>query len=168
MSVLVLGTRAVLHQAGVDAAEAAIDVARLQPGTLNSPLHEQEGHWVQRLWDTALGAIEAAWEGGSEAAGALIKRFEGEIGELRQALVSGAQRVVDEVAERLAGYARGLTSQLLRQFQDQLSIGGRDFRVNGLTIQQRFKMTGSLKASLKEICSLVSEGELSISATYAV
>jgi hypothetical protein len=59
--------------------------AAARPAVIGPVPHRHARKGGQRVWDTALGAIEAAWEGGSEAAGALIKRFEGEIGELREA-----------------------------------------------------------------------------------
>jgi hypothetical protein len=35
-----------------------------------------------------------------------------------------------------------------------------------VTIEQKIKLSGSLKASLEEICEFVAEGEISLSAEY--
>lgn len=166
MTILLLATRGVVHEEALAAAAAIGADAPLHGDRLNAPTLDAARAWVQRLWDTAEGAIEAAWDDGAEAAAALIERFGAEIAELRTTLAEGARSVLETIAEKLAEYARTVTRRLLRQFEEALAIGGRSFEVKSVTVQQRVKLTGSLKASLKELCSMVSEGEVSVSATY--
>jgi hypothetical protein len=166
MTLLLLATRATVHEEALAAAAMIGAAAPLHADRLNAPVLDAARGWVERLWDTAQGALDAAWEAGAEAAGALVERFGEELGELRAELAEGAAAVIETICERLAEYARSVTRRLLRQFEAELAIGERRFAVKGITVQQRVKMTGSLKASLKELCAMVSEGEVSVSATY--
>ncbi|MBV9566486.1 MAG: hypothetical protein JOY90_39500 [Bradyrhizobium sp.] len=168
MTFLVLATRANLHNEALAAADAVGADGAPPVGRLNAPALDDAKLWVTRLWDTAAGAIEAAWEDGRAAAAPLIERFGQEILELRETFAEGAKAVIDLVAERLAEYARTLTRRLMSQFEENLTIGVHRFEVRGITVQQKLKMTGTLKASLHELCSFVSEGEITVSAKYAV
>jgi hypothetical protein len=168
VTLLLLATRRGLHDAALAAANALAAEPPLPAGRMNAPRLDDVKAWVTRLWDTAVGAIETAWEEGAAAAKSLVERFGEELRELRTSFAEGAAAVSEMVAERLAEYARNLTRNLLRQFEGELTLADRRFEVRGITVQQRIKMTGSLKASLNDLCSLVSEGEINISASYAV
>jgi hypothetical protein len=167
MTFLLLAARAKLHGEALAAADAIGSDQQTKVGSLNAPVLDDAALWVSRLWDTATGAIEAAWEDGRGAATALIERFGEEVSELRGSFSEGAAAVIDLVAERLTEYARTLTRRLMSQFEENLTVGGHRFEVRGVTVQQKLKMTGSLKASLSELCSFVSEGDITISASYA-
>jgi hypothetical protein len=168
MTLLLLATRSDVHEEALAAANALAPEPPLPGGRMNAPSLDDIKAWVTRLWDTAVGAIEAAWEDGAGAAQHLVERFGEELRELRTSFADGAAAVTEMVSEKLAAYVRTLTRRLLRLFEGEITIASRRFEVRGVTVQQRVKMTGSLKASLSDLCSLVSEGEINVTATYQV
>ena len=48
----------------------------------------------------------------------------------------------------------------------QLDIGGNLFALSRVSISHTLKMTGSIKASLEEVCELISEGQIELGAEY--
>jgi len=49
----------------------------------------------------------------------------------------------------------------LARVQPTIKVAGREIAIRGVTIEQTLHMSGSLKASLEEICEFVAEGEIS-------
>ncbi len=133
---------------------------------LNAPLKEQQTSWTERLWDTAEGAVRTSWEKGKAAARELLDQFHREVEELGAAVGAGASAVRKVIVERLNRFFTSLVEGALERFQPNITVAGRNIVMRGVTIEQTLKMSGSLKASLEEMCEFVAEGEISVSAEY--
>jgi hypothetical protein len=54
----------------------------------------------------------------------------------------------------------------LARIHSSIKVGGQEISISGVGIEQKLMISGSLKASLEEICEFVAEGELTVSAHY--
>jgi len=158
---------------GEDVLDAAFERARsvgagdgLTVRGLNAPLDAQMTNWIGPLWDTAESAIRLAWEHGRAAATSLIEQFHTQLQELSTVAGNAASAVCRAITERLNEFFQGLVEGALARVQPTIKVAGREIAIRGVTIEQTLHMSGSLKASLEEICEFVAEGEISVSAEY--
>ena len=121
---------------------------------------------MSQLWDIAEGAVRKAWESGKTAATELLNQFHRKLQELDSTVGSTATAVKRVIGERLNQFFTGLVSAALERYQPKVTVAGRDIVLRGVTIEQTVQMSGSLKASLEDLCEFVAGGSISISAEY--
>ncbi len=68
---------------------------------LNAPLDGKEATWTEQLWDTAHGAVRAAWEKGKDAAKDLLDKFHQELEEFDQKIGEAAAMVRKVIGQHL-------------------------------------------------------------------
>lgn len=147
----------------------ASDIGRgvpLPAGLLHAPLDDDTKTWIERIWSTVLGALQHAYREGIGAAQPLVYKAAEQFSELSATLKGRVDDVRAAIAERLNAFLRDMVEGALARVQSVIKVGGREIAMTGVTIEQKIKVTGSLKASLEEICSFVAEGEMTLSATY--
>jgi hypothetical protein len=137
------------------------------PGTvLHAMLDDDVSSWVRRIWDDAEAAIRRAYHEGLDAAQPYIQKVSDRLSELGSATAKHIEEVRAIVTAKLNAYLQETIDGALSRVRGTVSIGGRAFSIEKVTIDQTVKLSGSLKASLEEICEFVAEGEISLSAEY--
>lgn len=147
----------------------AADIGRgasLPAGLLRAPLDDDEKIHLERVWDSVQGALQRAYREGIEAAQPLVHRVSEQFAELVAKFKERAEDIRAAISARLNDFLRGAIEGALARIQPTIKIGGREIAMSGVTIEQKIKMSGSLKSSLEEICAFVAEGELKLSAKY--
>lgn len=155
-----------VHRAALRQARSVGQDVSLPAGRLNAPLDNEANRWISEIWDVVEGAIQKAYREGMEAARPLIDRASEMFSGLAGTAAKQAQDIRTVIAERLNTYMTGAIDGALGRVRPSLSVGGRALKLQRVTVEQRINMSGSLKASLSEICAFVAEGELSLSAEY--
>jgi hypothetical protein len=77
-----------------------------------------------------------------------------------------AQDLKEVIRQRLQQFLVSIVDGALALVRPQLDIGGNLFALSSVSISHTLKMTGSIKASLEEVCELVSEGQIEVGAEY--
>jgi hypothetical protein len=143
-------------------------VGTLPPGGLHAPLDADSKAWLERLWGTAEAAVRRAWQHGKAAAEPLIEEFHNLVADLGAKAAHYADSVRSFITERMNDFFRGVVELALERIQPTIKVAGLDVKIRGVTVEQTLKMSGSLKASLEELCEFVAEGEIAVSAEYGV
>ncbi|MDQ1013543.1 hypothetical protein [Streptomyces afghaniensis] len=152
--------------------ETAIDSARslgpehAVPG-LASPLDVDWAGRIGRVWDRIEQALREAFQYGRERAEELARTAAGEAEELLTAAGHKAYDVHQALLAKLQAYVSTLVDAALAHVRSQLILGGTTFVLADVELAQMISMTGSLKASITELVSLTSSGEISVTARYS-
>jgi hypothetical protein len=123
---------------------------------------------LSEAWEAVRDAIQESFRRGADAARSLV-----------DSAAEKAERIIDEAGARAADLREALTARLqqyltalidraLAKVRGTVAVGGTTLNLSGVEIGQTIKLTGSLKVSIHEICSVTSEGELSVTARYGV
>jgi hypothetical protein len=135
---------------------------------LNAPLDDETHTWIERIWDTIEGALRCAYRQGMDAARPLIQKASDALSELGGNVAKRAEEIRAVITERLNSYLHTAIDGALQRVRSTISVGNRELKITAITVEQRINLSGSLKASLEEICEFVAEGEISLSAQYGV
>jgi hypothetical protein len=136
----------------------------LPAGLLNAPLDDDASTWISNIWDVVESAIQRAYREGMAAAQPLIDQASIMLTNLTQK----AKEVRTVISERLNVYLQSAIDGALQRVRAGLSIGGSELKLQRVTVEQRINMSGSVKASLAEVCAFVAEGSISLSAEYSI
>lgn len=167
MQVVVIASEAVFRSA----LQAARNIGRADEGdaaAMYSSMPDEEKGWVERIWDKVEHALNVARQHGRQAAQEVIDSVSHDLRELGETLGYAAGGVRDAVTARVAGFVQMVIQGLLSRVRAAVTIGDHDLPIRSVTIEQKIKMSGSLKASLEEICEFVAEGELSLAVDYGI
>ena len=158
-----------LHEAALrHASSVPKQGATLASGALYTVLPEESSKWIERLWDQIEHALSTAWDQGKEAARHIVDDFHSELVAAGHEIGEHLQTVRAALRERLNTYLHDIIEGALARVQPEITIGGRQVAIKSVKIDQTVKLSGSLKASLEDICEFVAEGEMSLSAEYAI
>lgn len=152
-----------------EALQAAREIGRdpgLTAGRLYAALPDDEKGWVERLWASVEHVLQLAWSQGKARAQGALDAVAAELDGMRKALGSLAAEVQDAVTARLSAYVQKLIQNALSTIRTSIDLGGRELPIRDLSIEQKIKISGSLKVSLEGVCEFVADGELTLSATY--
>ena len=138
----------------------------LPVGVLNGPLDDEMAEWLRKIWDKVDGALRRAYREGMEAAKPLIEEAKITMAEIAASFTNRAEEVRAIVSERLNTYLQHVIDGALGRVKSSINIGGKDLPITSVTVQQQIRFSGSLKASLEQVCEFVAEGELALSAEY--
>jgi hypothetical protein len=155
-----------LHLSALRVAEKLGEQGLLSARLLNAPLDDETSSWITRIWDSVESALNTAYHSGIEEARFHISEAAEEISELGSSLKRRANEVRAAIAAKLDAYLQAVIDGALRRVRSSVNIGGRTLELSKVSIEQKVTFSGSLKASLEEICEFVAEGELSLSAEY--
>jgi hypothetical protein len=143
--------------------------SELSDRLLNAITNDEDiAHWVTSIWDDVEGAISNAVNYGMEAAREQIDNFSNKLKDLASSLGRKAEEVHDIIKAKLVAYLQRVIDDGLRTVRPVISIGDSELRITSVTVEQRIKLSGSLKASLEELCEFAAEGEISLATEYAM
>jgi hypothetical protein len=157
-----------VHALAIKRARAVGREVPLPAYVLNAPLDDDTKTWLERIWDVVEDALQKAYHDGMDAARPLIEKASQLVSELTVTITRRAGEVRAAIQERLSTYLQNVVDGALQRVRSNISVGGIDLKVNTVTIEQRVKISGSIKASLDELCEFVADGEISLSAEYSV
>lgn len=156
------------HYAALERARQISVTKSLPTDRANALLSADASQWLGEIWDHVEIALDRALKRGMEAARPVLEQ----VGELVDKVVALGAAWVDDVLttvrERLALYQREAIQQALNGVQQSVSIGERTFEIDRVVVAQSVKVSASVKASLTEVCEFVGEGQIEMSAEYAV
>ena len=121
---------------------------------------------VEEAWGSIEKALKTAYQYGKEQVhGAL----EAAIAKATQMLAEAGNRAREFqfiLLQRLQAFMRDLIEQVVALVPSVLNVGGSSFSLSSMKCTQKIALTGSLKTSLTEVFSLVSEGQLEVETEY--
>ncbi len=135
---------------------------------LRAPLQGVTLGRLKEAWDTILDSIRKGIEFGVEKVDALVETTWESISAMITSAGNSASELKDYLIERLRQFLATFVDGMLKQVRTEITIGDSIFRLNLLQINQKVVIGGSLKASIKEIITLISNGEIEIEASYSV
>lgn len=154
----------------VSAIRTARQLGKQKPfsaSVLNAPLDVDASGWFNRIWDAVEAALNSAYRQGMDATKPLIDKVSVMCAELTTGFAKYAEFVQNAIAERLEAYLQATIDGALERVRPKIVVGGAQLKVIGVTLDQKIKLSGSVKGSLTEICQFVAEGEISVGAQYA-
>ena len=77
-----------------------------------------------------------------------------------------AERFRELIQEKVRQLIASMFDLVLQAFRAEVSIGGRAFVLDTVQLEQKLIYSGSLKASLNELCSFVGGGEVVVTGSY--
>ena len=157
-----------VHTAAIREARAVGGQTLLDSNFLNAPLGDDAENWVTRIWDETEVALRTAYQQGMEAARPLIDKISILTQELISKLGQRADGVRAVIVARLSTYIQKTIDGALQRVRPMITVGGKELGMTSVTIEQKITLSGSLKASLHEVCEFVAEGEISLAAEYGV
>ena len=123
---------------------------------------------VSEAWDHIEATLQEAWSQGRafvrDTAAATAIRVQ----EIVEAAGNAALSVHQMVLEKLNGYLSDLIDRALARVRPSVTVGERTLELDAVELEQKITLSGSLKVSIEEVCSLTAEGEIALTAHYAV
>jgi len=150
------------------AARAREPVAGIAPGALYANLSDEGQRWTDTLWGSVEHVLRLAWEQGKAAARTAMDILWAQVDEMRKKLGRRAAEVQDAVLAEVGIFVRKFVNGALARVQQSVTIGTFEYPIQSITVEQKLKISGSLKVSLEGVCEFLSEGELTLSASYAI
>jgi len=135
-------------------------------GAMHAPMSAELDYWVNKIWDVTESTLRLARDAGAGAIAGQLEKLSIGWAEVNEKFKQGAERVRAAIIARLNDFLRRLIEGALSRVQSSIKIGDREIAISGVTIEQKLKLGGSLKASLEEICEFIGEGEISLAANY--
>jgi hypothetical protein len=138
----------------------------LPPDVANAIEDESTGVEMRRVWDSVEAALSNAYNRGMSAAREYIKQVSEQLAALAETATERARAIHQGLMSRLAAYLAKVIDTALEAVRPSIVVGGSTLAVGSVTIDQKVKLSGSVKASLESICEFIAEGEISLSAEY--
>lgn len=157
-----------VHLAALRKARQLGNDQRFRIHLFDGPLDGEVTDCVNRIWNEMEGALRRAHHEGVQAARPLIESISASMTDLLAPLGTRAEQVRTAIAERLNTYLQTSIDGALERIRATMKVGGRELSMVSMTVQQKINLSGSLKASLQEVCTFVASGEISLSAEYAL
>jgi hypothetical protein len=155
-----------VNTAAIRAARAVGSATLLAADRLNAPLEDEAENWVTRIWDSTEVALRSAYQQGMAAARPWIDKVSALSQELLTSLGQRADKVWTVISARLSTYVQKAIDGALQHVRPTITVGGKELAMTTVTVEQKISLSGSLKASLQEVCEFVAEGEITLSAEY--
>jgi len=163
---MTIGVTESIHLAALRSAREVGRDKPLPAGLLNAPLDDDSRTWIDDIWDKAETALKRAYKDGMAAARPYIDKATALLGQAAEAVGKAIGDVHAVVMERLNRYLKDAIDGALAQVRPFVSIGGEMLRLRKVTLEQKVTLSGSVKASLEEICEFVAEGEVNLATEY--
>lgn len=157
-----------VHQDALGAARRIGTVQTVSQTGLNTVQVDEVMAWVTRLWDPIEEAIVMAYRQGMAAARPIVEQLHTELTALANNVSARARDVQAILSERLNTYLMRAIDGALGRVRDHITVGAKQFTINSVKVDQKVSVSSSLKMSLSEICEFVAEGEIALSAEYAL
>ncbi|MEE8504964.1 MAG: hypothetical protein V3S40_01955 [Kiloniellales bacterium] len=155
-----------VHNVALRQARALDTGAPLSDDVLNALLDDEFRTWVAKVWDNVEGALQRAYSEGIEAARPFIDKVASNLTEATAKIAIRGEELRAMINVRLNLYLQETIDGALGRVRPSITIGGRELVMTNVTIEQRIRMSGSLKASLESICEFVAEGEIALAVVY--
>ncbi len=155
-----------MHLAALRAAREIGKNEPLSPGVLNAPLDNAAMTWVNKIWDVAEAAIKNAVRDGVAAAQPMIDRVGSMLNEAAESVGTHMAAVRDWLKKRLDAYLKAAVDDALMEVRPYVTIGGAMLKLSKVTLEQKLTLSGSVSASLEQICEFVAEGEVTLATEY--
>jgi hypothetical protein len=122
---------------------------------------------VQRIWTNVEQALLNAYNQGMGTAREYVQRVGEQLKSLAETAGAQVEAVRQAITARIGVYLKDVIDQALESVRPSIVVGGSTLAVTSVSIDQKIKLSGALKASLESICEFIAEGEISLSAEYA-
>jgi hypothetical protein len=153
-------------ESAVSAAKA-IGSAKNVPG-LASPLDAAWSGRINAAWDRIESALRTAFEKGWDAAQSLTAKA---IEQAEQLIADAGNRAYDvqqALLSRLQAYVTRLTDAALGRVRPELQLGVTTWRLESVELAEKISLTGSLSTNITSLVTVTANGELTVTAKYAV
>lgn len=154
-----------VHELAI-ASALELGTVALPPDVANAFEDESLGAEMRKMWDGVEAALLQAYTNGMSAAREYIRQVSDQIAVLASTAAERANAIRQGIASRLAAYLAKVIDSALEAVRPSIVVGGSTLAVSSVTIDQKVKLSGSIKASLESICEFIAEGEISLSAEY--
>ena len=164
MQVLVLTER--------DDFDAALAVARAigkggEVTGLAAPLGAALRGRLADAWNHIEAALEQAWNRGRSFARDVAEMTAVKVQEIVDAADAQARELHHSILAKLNGYLAELIDRALARVRAVITVADHTLELDRVDIEQKLTLSGSLTASIQEICALTAEGEISVTAGYS-
>ena len=138
----------------------------MRPQGLNAPVDGVLMGRVSQTWEAIKEALQAALDYGSEKAESAFKGAWQEVERTLGDAGAKAGELQVLLMTRLREYLTTFIDGMLQQVRSELRVGTTTLRLSQVQLSQKVTLSTSLKATLKEVIALTSQGELQINASY--
>lgn len=121
---------------------------------------------VRKIWTNVESALLHAYNQGMATAREYVQRVGEQFKGLAETAAAKAEAIRQAIMARIGVYLRDVIDAALESVRPSIMVGGSALAVTSITIDQKVKLSGTLKASLESICEFLAEGEISLSAEY--
>ncbi|NOJ94057.1 hypothetical protein HMI51_14100 [Corallococcus coralloides] len=123
---------------------------------------------VGQAWEAIKEALTTALEYGAERVGVALESAWQSMEEALRAAGAKAGEMQALLLSRLREYLGAFVDGMLQQLRSELRVGTVDLNLRQVQLSQKVMLSSSLKASLKEVVALTSQGELQVDASYGI
>lgn len=158
------------EEAHFSALRAARQVGRPSPATSEGASAFPTDKIIEageEVWELCESAVMQAYTDGVESARLLIDSAVAKFNQVAHDVKDRVKELNTLLTKRINTYLYHAMDSALRSIRHSLQVGDKHVMLKSLTIDQKVKVGGALKASLTEACEFVAEGEFSISMEYA-
>jgi hypothetical protein len=133
---------------------------------LAAPLDSIRG-FLEEAWTVVGGALRKAYQWGKDRVQDVLDAAVVKVEELMERVGSKARDLQAALLARINAFVREEVFGTLALVPTEFKVGERTFALTTLKCSQKLMMSGSVKANLMEVFSLVSSGEIVVEANYA-
>jgi hypothetical protein len=164
MQITIVASRHVFEAASSLARSSAVEDLDGMASIVNSA-------WIGRIeevWDSIEKALKHAFEFGRDKASDLMTAAVLQTENLLAGAGEMAKEVQDAILQRLNTFTNAFIQGMLARVPTSVGIGGVEFALGTVKLNQKLVATGSLKTNLAEVFSLAANGEIEVGAEYSM
>jgi hypothetical protein len=123
---------------------------------------------IEEVWDSIEVALRHGFQFGKEKASDLMTKAVHQTEQLLTEAGDLASRVQDEILQRLHAFTKTFVDGMLARIPITVKIGGIEYALRTVKLDQKLVASGALKTNLVEVFSLTANGEIEIGAEYVM
>ena len=136
------------------------------PSFLAAPLDGVSEGQLDEAWNILVETIDHARTATEDRIKELISAGYAKVEEILSAAKNKAKDIRAMLWEKLRAMVQDLIDGMLAQIRPELTVGGRTLYLNDIQVTQKVVLSGSIKASLADLCALASQGETQVTVNY--
>lgn len=134
---------------------------------LSAPLDGASVGRLAEAWDVVERALRDSYRRGADWARAGVNAAVEKIEKLLGEAGAKAREIEAALLRKLQEFISRLVDGALELVRESIQVGAFSLTISSVQVQQTIGITGSIKASLQEVCAFASSGQLSVVTSYS-